>query len=278
MKPMSHSQDDRAPLGFAVDLSERIAVVSGANRGIGRSIAFELANHRATVVCAARSLSDGVDLATEILAAGGTAMAAQLDVRDEDSIRAMTKLIAHEFGKADILVNNAGMGHLEAVGDVTKETWNDVVETNLAGPFFCSQHLIPLLRHGKAPTIINIGSVNGVVTMARLAAYCASKAALHHLTRQMALELGSMNIRVNCVVPGFVRTDLFELSHSAERKLWIEALHALRRVGEPDEIARVVAFLASNAASFITGAVILVDGGLTTQFGLDQGPGVTGLG
>ena len=217
-------------------------------------------------------------MAEEIVATGGVAIPARLDVRDEDSIREMTELIGHEFGKADILVNNAGMGHLEAVSDVTTETWNDVLETNLAGPFFCSQHLVPLLRGGNAPTIINVGSVNGVVAMERLASYCASKAALHHLTRQMALELGSSNIRVNCVAPGFVRTDLFELSHSPERRLWIERLHALRRVGEPHEVARVVAFLASEAASFITGAVILVDGGLTTQFGLDQGPGVTGLG
>jgi NAD(P)-dependent dehydrogenase (short-subunit alcohol dehydrogenase family) len=261
-----------------VDLSGRIAVVSGAGRGIGRAIAFELAKHGATVVCAARSFSDGAGVSEELVAAGGTAIAAELDVRAEGSIRAMAELIAHEFGKADIMVNNAGMGHLEALGDVTRETWNDVLETNLAGPFFCSQQLIPLLRGTKAPTIINIGSVNGAVTMERLAAYCASKAALHHLTRQMALELGAMNIRVNCVAPGFVRTDLFELSHSPERKRWIEGLHALRRVGEPHEVAQAVAFLASDAASFITGAVILVDGGLTTQFGLDQGPGVTGLG
>ena len=206
----SPGREDHDQPGFAVDLSGRIAVVTGANRGIGRAIALELAKQRATVVCAARSFSDGAAVTGEIVAAGGTALTAEFDVRDEDSIRALTEVIAHEFGKADILVNNAGMGHLEALADVTRETWNDVLETNLAGLFFCSQHLVPLLRRGKSPTIINIGSDQ------RDRDDAASRGVLRvqgsssspHATDGARARRREHPGQLCC--PGFVRTDLYD--------------------------------------------------------------------
>jgi NAD(P)-dependent dehydrogenase (short-subunit alcohol dehydrogenase family) len=251
----------------ALDLTGRVAIVTGASRGIGRAIALDLAARGARVACASRDIGRARETAR---AADGIAV--ECDVRDEASVRALKDGVLRELGGVDIVVNNAGIAVLGPIDDASTSGWDDVIATNLTSAFLLTRECVePLSRSGHG-TIVNIGSVNGLVSMRELASYCASKGGLHHLTRQSALELGPRGIRVNCVAPGFVRSDMFETSHSDERKDWIAKLHAVGRVGEASEVAYAVSFLCSDLASFITGAVIPVDGGLTTQFGLDLGP------
>jgi 3-oxoacyl-[acyl-carrier protein] reductase len=250
-----------------IDLSGRVAVVTGASRGIGRAIAIDLAARGARVACASRDRA----LAGET-AAGANGMAFTCDVRSEESVQALCDDVLRELGPVDILVNNAGVAVIEPIEGASTEGWNDVIASNLTAAFLTMRAFAePLARSGRG-AIVNIGSINGLVTMHELASYCASKGGLHHLSRQAANELGPRGIRVNCVAPGFVRSDMFDTSHSEERKAWIARLHALGRVGAPEEIAHVVSFLCSDLAAFVTGAVIPVDGGLTTQFGLELGP------
>jgi NAD(P)-dependent dehydrogenase (short-subunit alcohol dehydrogenase family) len=204
----------------------------------------------------------------QIEALGGKGSTFQVDLRREDEIVGLIEDVVHELGGLDVLVNNAGVSRLQGADTESREGWDEVMTTNLTAPFLLVRHAAKHLRASGAGSVVHVGSVLGLVAMRGATAYCAAKAALQHLTRQQALDLAASNVRVNCVAPGFIRTEMFEGNHPPERKKRIEQLHPLGRVGEPDEVARAVTFLASDAASFITGACLTVDGGLTSQFGL----------
>jgi NAD(P)-dependent dehydrogenase (short-subunit alcohol dehydrogenase family) len=251
-----------------VFLKGRVAIVTGASRGIGRAVATDLAAHGAYVAAASRDEERTGETVAAIESAGGNASFFATNVQSEDDIQRLVGRVAADHGRIDILVNNAGIARLEGVGSETMAGWNDVLTTNLTAPFLLVHHAASHLKASGVASVVNIGSVLGMVAAHDVPAYCAAKGGLHHLTRQLAVDLAPWNVRVNCVAPGYIRTEMYEASHPPERKREIERLHALGRVGNAEEVARAVTFLASDNASFITGACLAVDGGLTAQFGL----------
>jgi len=241
--------------------------VTGAGRGIGRAIALDLAAQGARVACVGRDAARLEDVAAEIRSGAGDAVAVVADLADRAAVADAVAQAERALGDLAILVNNAAVAYLAGAADADTG-WDETLAINLTAPFLLVQHALAGLERSGHGAVVNLGSINGVVTMRRLAAYSAAKGGLHHLTRQLALDLAPRGVRVNCVVPGFIRTDMFETSHGPERQAHIARLHALGRVGTPQEVAAAVTWLASDRASFVTGACLNVDGALTTQFGL----------
>ena len=244
-----------------MSLTNKVAFVTGASQGIGRTIALRLAKEGATVAVAARNQEKLNELVAEITAAGGKAGAFALDVADEEQVKMTVKGIIGQFGKIDILVNNAGITKDQLVMRMKRADWDAVLQTNLTSAYLCIQQTIPSMLKQRWGRIINITSVFGQMGQAGQANYAASKAGLIGLTMAIAREVGSRNITCNAVAPGFIETAMTavlgdEFKQNAAKQI------PLGRVGSPDDVAGAVAFMASDDAAYITGHVLSVNGGM----------------
>jgi 3-oxoacyl-[acyl-carrier protein] reductase len=244
-----------------IDLTGKTALVTGASRGIGEAIARRLAETGATVLCAARSLDRVEEVAREIVAAGGQARGVELDIA-ADTVRERVKQLLEEK-PIDILVNNAGITQDDLFIRMKPEAWSNVMRTNLDSAFAITQEVAKKMIRARWGRIINISSVVGLMGNPGQVNYASSKAAIIGFTKSLALEIGSRNVTVNAIAPGFVQTAMTEVL-TPEAKSALETRIALKRLGTPDDIAFATVFLASEQASYITGTVMNVSGGLYT--------------
>lgn len=248
-----------------MDLKDKVAVVTGSSRGIGRATALELARRGASVVVNYnRSAEAAAEVVESIEADGGQAIAVQADVSDSVQAAELIQAAMEAFDSIDILVNNAGTTRDQLLMLMEEEEWDIVLRTNLKSVFNCCKAAARPMMRQRSGRIVNISSVSGIAGQGGQTNYAASKAGIIGFTKSLAKELGSRSVTVNAVAPGFVSTDLTaELSEELRQ----EAIEStpLGRIGQPDEIAYAVAFLASDEAAFITGEVLTVDGGLVMQ-------------
>jgi len=239
----------------------RVALVTGASRGIGAAIAKRLAAEGATVIAAARTADALEAVVSEIRAAGGTAAASPLDLADPASIEAAAKAAIAAHGEVHVLVNNAGVTEDNLILRMSRDAWDRVLATNLTGVFLLTQAIVKSMVRKRYGRIVNVTSVVGLMGNAGQANYAASKAGLIGLTKSVARELASRNVTCNAVAPGFVATAMTDrMTDEAKAKLSGEI--PLERLGTPEDIAAAVAFLASEEASYVTGTVLNVSGGL----------------
>ena len=243
-----------------IDLSGRVALVTGASRGIGRAIAMKLAAQGATVVAAAREQNAAATV-DEIVAAGGTAEMASVDVADAAAIDALVAGTLGRHGQIDILVNNAGITKDHLMLRMKRADWDAVIATNLTGAFALTQAVLKPMIRQKSGRIVCISSVVGQSGNAGQANYAASKAGLIGFAKSVAQEVASRNITVNVVAPGLIDTDMTRALTGDAREEWAARI-PLKRLGTPDDIAAAVCFLASPEASYITGQVLAVNGGM----------------
>ena len=243
-------------------LENRAALVTGASRGIGRAIALALARQGARVaVNYTRQAEAARRVVEEIEALGGEAFPVQADVRDAAAVDTMVEKVGNRYGRLDILVNNAGIIRDGLLVRMKEEDWQEVLDTNLKGVFYCTRAAARLMIRQRRGRIINLASVVGLMGNAGQANYASAKAGIIGFTRAVARELAPRGITVNAVAPGFIETDMTAgLSPRAKERL-LEAI-PMGRLGRPEEVAGVVVFLASEAANYITGQTIAVDGGM----------------
>jgi 3-oxoacyl-[acyl-carrier protein] reductase len=244
-----------------MNISGRVALVTGASQGIGRSCALKLASTGATVALAARNQEKLNELVREISGAGGKAASFTLDVSDEAQIKSACKAVIAQFGKIDILVNNAGITRDQLVMRMKRSDWDAVLSTNLTSAYLCIQQVIGSMLKQRWGRIINIASVFGQMGQAGQANYAASKAGLIGLTMAIAREVGSRTITCNAVAPGLIETAMTAALGDEFKQNAVKQI-PLGRVGSPDDVAHAVAYLASEEASYITGHVLNVNGGL----------------
>jgi len=244
-----------------MSLAQRVALVTGASQGIGRTCALRFAKEGAAVALAARNQEKLNELVQEITGVGGKAAAFALDVGDEEQVKSGIKAAIAQFGKIDILVNNAGITRDQLVMRMKRGDWDSVLNTNLTSAYLCTQQAIGSMLRQRWGRIVNITSIFGQMGQAGQANYAASKAGLIGLTMAIAREVGSRNITCNAVAPGFIETAMTSNLGDDFKQNAVKMI-PLGRVGSPEDVASAVAFLASDEASYITGHVLNVNGGM----------------
>jgi 3-oxoacyl-[acyl-carrier protein] reductase len=245
-----------------IDLSGKVALVTGASRGIGAAVARTLANRGATVLAAARGENAGANV-TDIVKGGGRAEAVNLDVTDAANVDAVVGAALAKHGRIDILVNNAGIARDQLLMRMKRDDWDAVIATNLTAAYTCSQAVIRPMIKQRGGRIINISSVVGQMGNAGQVNYAASKAGLIGMAKALAREVASRGITVNVVAPGLIDTDMTKAISAGSSETWAQQI-PLGRLGTPQDVAWTVCFLASDEAAYITGQVVAVNGGMYT--------------
>jgi NAD(P)-dependent dehydrogenase (short-subunit alcohol dehydrogenase family) len=255
---------DRQQLLDRFDLSGRVAIVTGGSRGIGRAVVDGFAAAGARVVIASRKAEACEKAAAEVEAAGGTALAVPTHVGHLDQLEALVAATVDAFGGVDIVVNNAANALAQPLGSLTPEAWQKSFDANLRGPVFLVQYTLPHLRVSAHPAVVNVITAGVFTSGATVAMYVAGKAALLAMTRSMAAEFVRDGIRVNALAPGTVDTDMVR-NTSEEMQRGMYSAQLMKRMAAPTEMVPATLFLASDASSFMTGQVLVVDGGLTVH-------------
>lgn len=250
---------------MSVELTGRMALVTGGGRGIGRALALALVEAGADVAVADVDLPAAEAVVAEIAASGHRGLAVETDVTSMPAVEAMVQTIVETLGGLHILVNNAGIFPITPVARITEEEWDRVMAINLKGVFLCSQAALGPMRQAGGGRIINVASVSGLVGAVGLAHYAASKAGVIGFTKSLAREVAPMGITVNAIAPGIIETETASHTFPEGALQAYQAQVPLRRLGRPEDLTALVVFLASSAASYVTGQVYAVDGGYTMQ-------------
>lgn len=252
---------DRAKLEGLFDLTGRVAIVTGGTRGIGRAIAEGFTAAGASVVVASRKAEACAETEAHLVAMGGAALGVPTHLGELDALDALVARTVDRFGRVDIVVNNAATALAQPLGSFTPEAWEKVYDVNLRGPVFLVQAALPHLTESPTASVVNVISAGAFLFSAQVSMYAAAKAALMSFTRSMAADFAPRGIRVNAIAPGTVDTDMVRNTGPESAAMMAKA-GLMRRAADPDEMVGPALFLASDAASFVTGQVVLADGGL----------------
>ncbi len=248
-------------------LAGKVALITGGGTGIGHATALAFAREAAKVAVVGRRLEKLLEVVKEIKAAGGDAIAVSCDVSRAADVQGAVRKVVETFGRLNTVVNNAGVLHVSTIEEILEDEWDRLIDANLKGPFLMCRAALPEFRKAGGGAIVNVGSVLGLVAMKKRAAYCASKGGVTLLTKAIAIDHGHENIRANCICPSIVETELvsqlFNTPDGDRVKRERLATIPLGRMGRPEDIAELAVYLASDESSWLTGAAIPIDGGLT---------------